>query len=98
MKMKNNKEWKRWSYIEEIEDKVTVGFYDVTIFHFFKSLLNLLQYSSCCLYPILGACEACGILTAPPALEGRVLTTGPLRKFQDITIFQSCPDTLAILI
>ena len=55
-------------------------FFDVD--HFFKSSLNLLQYSFCFMFWFSG-CEACGILAlwpgikpAPPALEGKILTTG----------------------
>ena len=54
---------------------------------FLKSLLNLLQYCFCFMYFWIFGREACGILTpqpgikpAPPALEGRVLTTGPPGK------------------
>ena len=53
---------------------------------FLKSLLNLLQYCFCFMFWFFGR-EACGILTsrpgiepAPPALEGRVLTTAPARE------------------
>ena len=53
---------------------------------FLKSLSNLLQYCFCFMFWFFG-CEACGILApqpgiepAPPALEGKVLTTGPPRK------------------
>ena len=50
---------------------------------FFKSLLNFLQYCFCFIFWFL-AREACGVLApqpgikpAPPALESKVLTTGP---------------------
>ena len=53
---------------------------------FLKSLLNFLQYCFCFMLWLLGL-EACGILApypgiepTPPALEGRVLTTGPPGK------------------
>ena len=53
---------------------------------FLKSLLTLLQHCFCFMFWFLGQ-EACGILVpwpriepAFPALEGRVLTTGPLGK------------------
>ena len=53
---------------------------------FLKSLLNLLQYCFCFMFWYF-APEACGILTPQPgikttllALEGEVLTTGPLGK------------------
>ena len=49
---------------------------------FLKSSLNLLQYSFCFMFWFSG-CEACGILAlwpgikpAPPAVEGKILTTG----------------------
>ena len=64
--------------------------------HFCVSLLNLLQYCFCFMFWIFGH-EACphasapqlpmisapqpGIKSVPPALEGKVLTTGPPRKF-----------------
>ena len=48
------------------------------------SLLNLLQYGFCFMF---FGCEACevlalwpGIKPVPPALEGKVLTTGPSVK------------------
>ena len=54
--------------------------------HFLKSLLNLLQYCFCFMFWFFGP-GACGILApqpgiepAPPALEGKVLTTGPPEK------------------
>ena len=50
---------------------------------FFKSLLNVLQYCFCFMFWFFG-CEACGISApqpgmepTPPALEVKVLTTGP---------------------
>ena len=50
--------------------------------HFLKFLLNLLQYCFCFMFWIFGH-KACGVLAlqpgiepAPPALEGKVLTTG----------------------
>ena len=53
-----------------------------------KSLLNLLQYCFCSIFWFFGP-EACGILAphpgikpAPPALEGKVLPTGPPGKSQ----------------
>ena len=53
---------------------------------FLKSLLNVLQYCFCFMFWFFG-CEVCGILVAwpgleptPPALEGKVLTTGPPGK------------------
>ena len=53
---------------------------------FLKSLLNLLQYCPCFMFWFFG-CEACGILAprpgiklSPPALEGKVSTTGPPGK------------------
>ena len=52
----------------------------------FKSLLNLLQYCFCFILWLFG-CEARGALATgpgieptPPALEGKVLTTGPPGK------------------
>ena len=49
-------------------------------------LLNLLQYCSCFIFQFFG-CEACGTLPprpeiklTPPALEGKVLTSGPTGK------------------
>ena len=65
-------------------------FFDVD--HLKKSLLNLLQYFFCfmfffCFLFFFFGQEACGLLApqpeikpAPPALEGEVLTTEPLRK------------------
>ena len=54
--------------------------------HFFKSLLNLLQHCFCFMFWFFGL-KACGILAprpgidpAPPALESKVLTTGPPGK------------------
>ena len=51
---------------------------------FLKSLLNLFQYCFCFMFWFWGGCKACGILVpwpgiklAPPALEGKALTTGP---------------------
>ena len=74
-------------------------FFFLKIFFFFwcgpfsKSLLNLLQYCFCFLFWIFGP-EACGIFApwpgiehAPPALEGKVLTTGPPGKFHSILFF-----------
>ena len=56
---------------------------------FLKSLLNLLQYCFCCLCSDFLVVWACGILVpqpgikpASPALEGKVLTTGPTGKSQ----------------
>ena len=54
---------------------------------FLKSLLSLLQYCFCFMFLVFG-CEAHGILSprtgiepAPPALEGKILTTGlPLKS------------------
>ena len=53
---------------------------------FLKSLLNLLQYCFCFRFWFF-SCKACenlssspGIKPAPPALEGEILTTGPLEK------------------
>ena len=59
---------------------------------FLKSLLNLLQYCSCFMFFVLFfGHEACCILAlqpeiepAPPALKGKVLTTGPLRKHLEV--------------
>ena len=52
----------------------------------FKVFIEFLQYCFCFLFWFFG-CEACGILAPPPgieptstALEGEVLTTGPLGK------------------
>ena len=56
----------------------------------FKSLLNLLQYCFCFILWLFG-CEARGALATgpgieptPPALEGKVLTTGPPGKSQTL--------------
>ena len=56
--------------------------------HLLKSLLNLLQYCFCFMFWLFGQ-EARGILAPPPgidpalpALEGKVLTTGPPGKSQ----------------
>ena len=64
--------------------KIFFFFFDVD--HFFKSSLNLLQYFFCFMFWFFGH-EACGILApepgiepAPPALEGKVPTTGPPGK------------------
>ena len=53
---------------------------------FKKSLLNVLQYCFCFMFCFFGH-EACGVLApwpgiepTPPALEGKVLTTGPPGK------------------
>ena len=55
--------------------------------HFLKSLLNLLQYCFCFMFFGFFGHKACrilapqpGIESAPPALEGEVLTTGPPGK------------------
>ena len=67
---------------------------------FLKFLLNLSQYCFCFMFWFFGH-EACGILTpqpgiepAPPALEGKVLTTGPPGKspflFKNDVLIQSC--------
>ena len=60
---------------------------------FLKSLLNLLQYCFCFMFWFFGP-EACGILAprtgiepTPPALEGKVLATGPPGKSQGQLIF-----------
>ena len=61
------------------------GFFYVN--HFFKSLLNLLQY--CLFYVLFFGHDAHGTLTPPPeiklthpALKGQILTTGPPGKSQ----------------
>ena len=61
---------------------------------FLKSLLNLLQYCSCFMFWFFGP-EACGILAprpeiepTPPALEGKVLTTGPPGKSPTFSIWK----------
>ena len=57
-----------------------------SFFFIFKSLLNLLQHCFCFMFWFFGP-EACGILVpwpgikhSLPALEGKVLTTGPPGK------------------
>ena len=52
-----------------------------------KSLLNLFQYCFCFVFFFLITHEVCGILASlpgiepvPPALEGKVSTTGPPEK------------------
>ena len=67
-------------------------FFDVD--PFLKSLLNLLQYCFCFMFWFYGP-KACwilvpwpGIHNVPPALEGKILTTGPPEKSYD-SIFQS---------
>ena len=56
-------------------------------FFFFKSLLSLLQYCFSFVYCFFFGLQACGILPprsgiepTPPALEGKVITSGLLRK------------------
>ena len=50
-------------------------FFDV---YLLKKLLNLLQYVFCCLQGMCGILVSWpGIESAPSALEGEVLTTGP---------------------
>ena len=60
-------------------------FQDLDLFFKKKSLLNLLQYCLCFSFWLWS--QACGILAsrpgvepAPPALEGKVPATEPLRK------------------
>ena len=64
--------------------------YTTASFFFFKDFLmplfNLLQYCFCFMFQFFG-CEACGIIPprpgielTPHALEGKVLTSGPLDK------------------
>ena len=62
-------------------------FFFFEVDHFFKSLLNLLQYCYCFMFSCFFGCKTCGILApwpgiepAPPVLEGKVLTTGPPGK------------------
>ena len=70
--------------------------------HFLKFLLNLLQYYFCFMFCFFFVClfvfghDACGILTpqpgikpTPPALEGKVLTTGPPGKSQSPFLIQA---------
>ena len=61
--------------------------------HFLKSLLNVLQFCFCFMLWFFD-CESCGIFAFPPglelsspALEAKVLTTGPPGRFMfDISL------------
>ena len=69
-------------------------FFDVD--PFLKSLLDLLQYCFCFMFWFFGP-KACwilvpwpGIHNVPPALEGKILTTGPPEKSYDSMFQSSC--------
>ena len=87
--------WTGRAYLESLlwvpcfgpdEEAVIFFFFDVD--HFLKSLLNLLQFCSHFMFCFFGPDE-CGILAsragiepAAPALENKILTTGPPAKSQ----------------